>query len=310
MSVRPPARIVQILSELGLPAGLLERADSDSNDVWIGSEHVVRYHGLGPPGRLAHEALVAKRLPAEALHPRVIAAGWTDGHDWLVLERASGESLSVVWPTLSDQQREQAITDFAVALRHVHAVVPDGLAPPCLFGGLPYIRRDEVVSETLRLLDDIERDRLLLDRVTKLASELSAYVDDPACNLIHGDLNFNNILWDGGVTALLDFEWGRPDARDVDLLSFVAFCDDAVLCVPERVESLTTAEMYEAAPTWLHAAYPELFGHDRVRERVTFYGIARWAQGLHRSEPGQRRLAMRKLREIVDGEGPARLLPS
>lgn len=309
MTVQAPAYIVQILRELALPDGPLERADSDSNEVWIGPAHVVRFHGLGPPGRLAHEALVAKRLPAEVLHPTVIASGWVDDHDWLVLERAAGESLSVVWPTLSDEQREQAITDFGVALRHVHAVDPDGLDPPACVGGLPFIRRDDTVSETLRFLGDVDGDRLLLDGVIELTSELAAFVDDPPRNLVHDDLNFNNILWDGRVTALLDFEWARPDARDVDLMSIVAFCDDAVVCVPESVAAVTTAEMYAPVPIWLHEAYPELFSHDRVRERVTFYGIVRWAQGLHHPEPGYRRLAMQKLRYIVDGEGPARLLP-
>lgn len=307
-AVSEPVHILRILRELGLPEGPLERAESDSNEVWIGPTHVVRFHGEGPPGRLKHDAGVASRLPAEALHPKVVASGWTDVHDWTVLERAPGEMLSVVWPSLSVEERRQAITQFGDALKHVHAVTPDGLEPPCLFGGMPLIRRDAVAQETLRLLREADGETALLDRVAALASSLVAFVTDPADALIHGDLNFNNILWSGRVTALLDFEWARAEARDVDLLSFLAFCGDAVLCVPESVQSITKPEQYEDAPRWLRDAYPGLFEHPRVHERVTFYGIARWAQGLHRSAPGERRLAHDKLVEIVEGRGPASLL--
>src|SRR5207244_10525910 len=129
---------------------------SASEEGWVRPTHVGRYPGLGPAGRLAHEARVATRLPPAALHPKVVATGWDADHDWLVIERARGEMLSVAWPSMSLEERRRAITQFGAALRAVHDVTPDGLEPPCLFGGMPLVRRDNAASETLRLLDEAD----------------------------------------------------------------------------------------------------------------------------------------------------------
>jgi len=301
----PQQHIQRILNDLGLQQGSLERADSASHEVWIGTSHVVRFHGLGPPGRLAHEARVAARLPSEALYPNVVATGWTDGHDWMVTERVPGEMLSAVWPGLSVEGRRRAITEFAHALRHVHSVDPDGLEPPCLFGGMPFVPRDAMAQRTVAYLRDGDGDRDLLDRAAELATRSARSVDDPADALVHGDLNFNNILWDGRVTAVLDFEWARAEARDVDLLSFMSFCRHAVLCVPEHVEAITDAQQYIDAPRWLHDAYPELFAHPHLRERLVFYDLARWASDLRRPTPAARELAQNMIVDIVEGNGAA-----
>jgi len=301
-----PARIVELLRDLDLPTdGDFNRFDSDSNEVWIGPTFVVRFHGLGPAGRLTHEARVAERLPFEARHARVVAAGWLGDDDWMVLERVDGTSLSVAWPTMSTDERTQAIVQFAGALRQVHGVDPDNLLPPCLFGGKPLIPRGELAEATLAYLHSAEGDAAVLSRARSIVEEYGGYIDDPPSALIHGDLNFNNVLWDGAVTALLDFEWARPEARDVDLLSFISFCQHAKLCVPEEVAGVTEPEDYRDAPHWLREAYPELFAHPHVRERVVLYDVARWAQGLYRSTAGARHHAHDMLVDIVDGRGTA-----
>jgi hygromycin-B 7''-O-kinase len=303
-----PAHIVQILRDLGLAESPIERAESESNEVWMTPTHVVRYHGLGPPGRLEHESRVAERLPPEALHPRVVASGWTDGHDWTVQERAPGQALSTAWPAMGPDERKQAIAQLGDALRFVHGVAPDGLVPPFAFGGMPVIARADVVPETLRLLREGDGDRQVLDRATAIAERTARFVDDPADALIHGDLNLNNVVWNGRVTALLDFEWARADARDVDVLSFLSFCRHAVLCVPESVEALTKDDDYVDAPAWLREAYPELFSAGHLHERVTFYEIARWAQDLHRPTASSRALAHRMLADVVNGFGASEAL--
>ena len=89
-----------------------------------------------------------------------------------------------------------------------------------------------------------------------MAKAFGEFVTDPATALIHGDLNFNNVMWANGVTALLDFEWSRPEARDVDLMNVLSFCQYAKRCVPESVEAVTSSEDYLRVPDWLRASYP------------------------------------------------------
>ena len=298
-----------ILSEAGVESRGLEHVHTDSNQVWLGNGFALRLHHVGPRGRLQHEARVAARLPAAALYPRVIATGWTAGHDWIVLERVAGKALSVVWPRLSDDERRSAIHQFACALRAVHETSPDGLEPSFLFEGADFVPRPDLVAETLRAIDGSELSAEVRSALTERVSAWAPHTQDPAHSLIHGDLNFNNILWDAGaITALLDFEWARPETRDVDLLSFLAFCKDAELCVPDEVRVITAKEQYARAPYWLSEAYPELFAHPHVRERVGLYAIERWALGLNSPDPAYRRLAQEQLAEIVEGADASRFL--
>jgi aminoglycoside phosphotransferase (APT) family kinase protein len=67
-----------------------------------------------------------------------------------------------------------------------------------------------------RLLDEVRR------LVVTTADHLTPF-DSPT--LIHGDLTFENILWDGErITALLDFEWARQGPPDLDLDILLRFC--------------------------------------------------------------------------------------
>ena len=51
----PTART--LLRDLGLPHDHIEPVQSFSHAVWLTPEHAVRYHIVGPVGRLEHEAI-------------------------------------------------------------------------------------------------------------------------------------------------------------------------------------------------------------------------------------------------------------
>ena len=92
---------------------------------------------------------------------------------------------------------------------------------------------------------------------------------------MHGDLTFENVLWDGQrITAILDFEWARPGPADLDLDVFLRFCALPHLHVAEDYEHLTHAEDYREVPWWLAEDYPELFSFPNQFERVRLSSIA------------------------------------
>ncbi len=263
------------------PATPLEPANSVTNEVWVGHELVVRVNSQ-PNDRLRREAALARQLPAEVAYPRVIASGGDVGADYLIVERVPGHPLSRWWPGLSRDQRREAIAQLAGRLRAVHTTVASSVPPlthtPQLIGAdreghvavQPLL---EAVDRAARL-DFVDRG-VLADVKAMVVTDADHLTPFDSPTLIHGDLTFENVLYDGHrITALLDFEWARPGPPDLDLDVLLRFCAFPHLHVAADYESKTRADDYRLVPWWLAEDYPELFDAPYVFERVRLYGIA------------------------------------
>jgi Phosphotransferase enzyme family len=251
--------VCTLLRDLGLSDTPIEPVESYSHAVWLTAEHVVHYHVIGPAGRLEHEARVARRLPAEALYPEVIAVGRDGEHDWLVTRRVAGVPLSAAWPWMTRRDRREAIFQAAAALRAVHHAPAMDLIPPCLQGGAPTLSRRALMEQ-------------LLAAGLRSLSPLAGAVDDAPSVMAHGDFSFNQVMWcDGRVTALLDLEMSHAEAPDWDLPSFLGFCADPARMVPQHLEAASRPEDYREAPSWFCEAYPEMFAHPRRRDRLLLH---------------------------------------
>ncbi|MEZ4663837.1 MAG: aminoglycoside phosphotransferase family protein [Caldilineaceae bacterium] len=104
----------------------------------------------------------------------------------------------------------------------------------------------------------------------------SAKLDESAETvLIHGDLHFDNILWDGqNIAAILDFEKAFYAPPEVELDLFLRYCAFPQLFVQEEYEHLTHAADYDHVPFWFADAYPGLFQVDHLVERLRMYSLA------------------------------------
>jgi aminoglycoside phosphotransferase (APT) family kinase protein len=292
-----------LLAQLGLSSGPLERAYGNSNAVWMSSTHVVRGHALGPPGRLAHEALVAERLGPQALYPTIVSVGWRAGHDWMVQERTPGCPLCDVWPELTLAERQRAIAELGRALRVIHGTKAEGLSPPCQFGGVPVIPRVATARWAAGVFESRAGSSALFREAARRASRLAASLDDDPDATIHGDLNLTNVLWNDGVVAVLDLEMARREAPDVDLFGLLSFCADPVRAVAEDLEARTDPRDYEEIPVWLRSVYPELFAHPALSERLRLYELIALAVGLRHAVAGERAHAEKKLATVLGGHG-------
>src|SRR5690606_22131923 len=66
---------------------------------------------------------------------------------------------------------------------------------------------------------------LLRDAESMVRGDAPAIEPFTADTLIHGDLHFENVLWDGYViTAVLDFEFSRGAPIDLELDVLLRFC--------------------------------------------------------------------------------------
>lgn len=275
------ARARHALQGAGLDSRMpLQRASSVTNEVWVSDAYAIRVNRR-PDQRLRREAALGPLLPAEIGYPRVVAYGGELGADWLVCERVPGVVLSRCWPDMTPMQRRDAVRQLARKLEVLHAFEWPADLPtietPQLLGG------PDRFSPVEPLLEAIHRARELPNVDTSVLQAAARIVRDDAGALepwdvdtvVHGDLTFENLLWDGStLTAILDFEWARPGPSDLDLDVLLRFCAYPFLHVAEDYEHRTRAADYADVPFWLAEDYPTLFEHPKEFERVRIYCIA------------------------------------
>jgi aminoglycoside phosphotransferase (APT) family kinase protein len=273
------------------PTVKLHRASSVTNEVWLTDTHSVRVN-RHPDNRLNREALIAAVLPPEVGYPTIVANGGVRGQDWLVQERRPGRPLAHAWPTLSQEQRRRAVEGLAARLAALHRTP----APP----DLPRIERAPQLLEVgaadptgpvLAALHDAAKlehvDPVLFVEAREMVlHHADAIIPFESDTLVHGDVTFENVLWDEGkITALLDVEWARPGPRDLDLDILLRCAAYPQLHVAEEYEAQTRVEDYADVPWWLGEAYPSLFDYPRQIDRVRIYSIAYDVRDLLASPP-------------------------
>jgi aminoglycoside phosphotransferase (APT) family kinase protein len=280
--VKPLAqlRALQALEEAGLPRPAhLEPASSVTNEVWLSEDLVIRINRRVDT-RLRREAMLSESLPAEIGYPEIVAYGGRPGADFLVMRRVPGTVLARCWPRMAIEARREAIRQLAQKLRLIHATpTPEGLlplrAPQLLEAGhiapmLPLLR----ALGRVRNLAFVEAD--LVDTLESLVVELTpAIMPFESRTLVHGDLTFENVLWDGErISAVLDFEWSRGAPPDVDLDVLLRMCAFPFLHVAADYERQTRPADYVDVPRWLADDVPELFSAPRLHDRLVLYAIA------------------------------------
>lgn len=274
------ARARHALLQAGLDSTVpLQAASSVTNEVWLTPTHVVRVNRR-PNQRLRREAILGPSLPAEIGYPMVVAYGGRMGADYLVVKRIPGGPLAHAWPTMSTEQRRSAVSQIATKLKRLHQT-PGPADLPVI--DAPQMLRGETLSPVMSLLVALDQarslahvDRGLIDDVEKMVYELTPSIEPfDSQFLVHGDLTFENILWDGErITAILDFEWARTSPPDVDLDVFLRMCCLPQLHVADEHVDATRPADYADIPWWLREDYPELFEVPRQFDRLRLYGIA------------------------------------
>jgi len=276
------ARARHALAKAGLdPSIELHPLSSVTNEVWGAGSHIVRVN-RHPVARLWREATLSTTLLSAGVGcPPIVAYGGIVGADWMITERLPGQVLSRCWPAMSRADRRSAITQLAERLQQLHAYVLNESLPevatPQLFASSAGPGSFDRLMCGLDAAQDLEHiDPVLILRAKTLVRENLAALDPvPAETLIHGDIHFENVLWDGErITGLLDFEWARTAAPDLELDVFLRFCAFPFLHVAEDYEQVTLPGDYAEVPRWLAEDYPELFAHPRLQDRLRVYSIA------------------------------------
>ena len=314
------ARARHALLHAGLDSTVdLEPASSVTNEVWMSDTHVIRVNRR-PNQRLRREAVLGPSLPAEIGYPMVVSYGGQMGADFLVVLRVPGQPLAHCWPDMTRAQRRRAVSQIAAKLRRLHQT-PGPANLPLI--DAPQMLRGDTLSPVMSLLVALDQarslphvDRFMMDDVEQLVYQLSPAIEPFGSDyLVHGDLTFENILWDGAdVTAILDFEWSRTAPADVDLDVFLRMCCYPQLHVADAHYDRTRTEDYADIPWWLADDYPELFETPRQYDRLKLYSIAYDLRDLTMFPPSapanqlNELHSLNRLRSTVDGRSHLDLL--
>ena len=180
----------------------LTRASSVTNEVWLTPDFAIRVNRR-PDHRLRREAQLGPLLPAEVHYPEVVAYGEGTGFDWLIVRRVPGNVLSRSWPTMPPAQRRLAVRQIAFMLRTLHgARSPIGLDD---MGAPQLLQSGQGKEPTAPLLAGLQQarelkhvDAKLIGALTEIVRQTSRFLEPfDGSTLIHGDLTFENVLWDG-----------------------------------------------------------------------------------------------------------------
>lgn len=276
-------RVASILRQTGVAVDEKpERVAGSTNEVWRAGNYIVRVGFVPGAERLRREANLAELLPRLAHYPKVIASGVESFGEWVVVRRLPGTVLSEAWAGLDPSERRSLVHDFAGAMKAVHDTrldheqvqafaFPEGDGPLALPHQLP----------AERILGMLDRARSLPHMDTGLidaAAERAAAVADSIWahernGLVHGDLHFENVLvLDGVLVAVLDFEWCRPGAKEIDLDVLARFCAQPELHVGGDYP--VHRRDFVDVLRWVHEVYPDLFAHDRLADRLMLCALA------------------------------------
>lgn len=291
------ARARLALRRSGLPyQGELERATSTHNEIHLNERYVIRA-STEVNDQLAREAMVYPHLPRHEWSPVEVATGDEVGANYLIIERKPGVPLAHVWPDLTKAQRHHAVNQLGTYLQLLHctpapADLPRLRSTPQLLDGHRQPATGPLFDAIVELEERGEVDRGVLAEVAAIANDHLHHLDGfDETNLVHGDLTFENLLWhNGGLSAVIDFEWCRGGPSDLDLDVLLRCCAFPSFHVGADHVDRTRATDYADVLSWLSASHDGLFAHPRLFERLLLYALSfEVRQLLLHPSPGIRR---------------------
>jgi scyllo-inosamine 4-kinase len=212
----------QVVAQYGGDLRWMRRALGISNATWVGGGLAVRTAKTPVVGSMAAEVALVGALPPEVGHPKILGVGTIDGHDWIVTEEVRGQNLHEAWPTLTPEQRRRAIRQLWARVRVVHDATPSLRLLVGSHAGFIPATADDATAAADRVSAALGLPNAQRSRFLKIIGDYyrAARVVEQVVN--HGDLALMNALWDGGVVALLDFEFAVLGPVEIDLCRLVS----------------------------------------------------------------------------------------
>jgi hypothetical protein len=239
------------LAALGRDPGPMTGTASDSHQVYVGSDVVVKIIDATGHSRLDREIALAAQLPAGLTAPLLGSGRRRLGARevrYACYTRAPGTTPGMGMPGVDRATARLLAGEAVQRLGVLHSWMPTGqaeqtLREPLDHGG--FVSR-AALFEDIENLAALDRggaiSRALLDGLTAIAEQAPPYAQ--LVVPVHADCHWGNWLaLDSGVTALLDFEWARFGEPADDWFFLARFSGPHLAAVLDVIADETKADL-------------------------------------------------------------------
>ena len=176
-----------------------------------------------------------------------------------ILEKVSGKTLYELWYRLSDSERIKIVIQIIDILKPFHSKEVKG-----------YDFLEMLKTKILYLKDKCNLDNELFNDLINMCYK---YFKKNTFGLIHGDLHFDNFMYDGTNLHLLDFERCMVAPIDYDFRIFSKYNSQPYLWASAKTDMLTVEYDYQDLMSMFLENYKELNEIPYINERLDFYSI-------------------------------------
>lgn len=187
-------------------------------------------HGEANRNRLANETRLLQSLKGVTPIPQVVAAGQIESTGYQIQHLVPGIPLHQAWSRLATRNKESIAIQLAGFMHDLHTLTGAGFGP---VGLPPHHGSSWAVYLENKILRSSARLRLMpavfpssiLDMVEQRLEEDRDVLEAATPVLVHRDLWPGNILvYEGQISAILDFEFTTWAPCDYELLLIEQFC--------------------------------------------------------------------------------------
>lgn len=232
-----------------------------TNTIYIVGDYVIRIcSNIKNEKRFKNEINFYKENTDNKFLPKMYVGDFSKKdvpYMYEILEKVEGKPLYELWYKMSDMEREDVIVKLIEVLKLFH------------------LRKVENIDFSLVLenrIRDIQRKSTLpSDLFDMMVKKANLLFKDCKCGYIHGDLHFDNILYDGNKISILDFERSMiaPIDYDFRLLLMCEYYPWKWASV--STDMLTVENDYQGLRQMLLDNYYELSNIPNINERLDFY---------------------------------------
>lgn len=176
-----------------------------------------------------------------------------------IIEKVAGKTLYELWGILSDIERRKIAIQIIDILKPFHTKEVKG-----------YEFLEMLKTKILFLKDKCNLDGEMFNDLIEICYK---YFKENKFGLIHGDLHFDNFMFDGTNLHLLDFERCMIAPIDYDFRIFSVSRFVPWLWASGKTDMITVPSDYQTLMDMIIDNYPELNKIPYIRERLDFYSI-------------------------------------
>lgn len=175
-----------------------------------------------------------------------------------IIEKLTGQTLYDIWYRIDDSKRKEITLKIIDAVKSFHSIKTEE------YDFKAFIKNK---INDLLIKSDLE------NKFTKLLDLCDIYFKENKFGLIHGDLHFDNFIYDGNNLKIIDFEYSMSAPIDYDFRIFSLYENYPYLHESGYTDMKTVESDYQDLMNIIIDNYEELKDIKYLKERLTVYQI-------------------------------------